>query len=320
MLRWGCLLLAGVLYYAQGMAQQVMVVAKDGSGKYTTVQAAFDAVPLHNKKNIYIMVKSGVYKEKLHLDSTKDFVRLAGDDRFTTILTYDDHPGKVSPSGDSINTRSSYSCLIRAGHFTAENITFQNDAGFTAGQAVALEADGDQLVFTNCRFIGNQDILFTNSSASRQYYQNCYIEGTTDFIFGSATVWFEQCHIHSKKNSHVTAASTPQEHAFGYVFHDCVLTGDTALHNVSMGRPWRPYACVAYIHCYLDRHIRPDGWSDWNNTGAYKTARYAEYQSYGPGAAPATRAQWSKQLTEEDIKAYTIKNVLGGWMPLSKSE
>ncbi|HEY4148331.1 MAG TPA: pectinesterase family protein [Chitinophagaceae bacterium] len=297
---------------------QTIVVAKDGSGKYKTVQAAFDAVPLHNTKNITIFIRSGVYKEKLHLDSTKDLVTLLGEDRFTTILTWDDHPGRLSASGDSINTRSSYSCIIHAGHFSAENITFQNDAGFTAGQAVALEADGDQLKFTDCRFIGNQDILFTNSPTSRQYYKDCYIEGTTDFIFGSATVWFEQCHIHSKKNSHVTAASTPQDHPFGYVFHDCVLTGDTSIHSASLGRPWRPYACVAYIHCWLGPHIRPDGWANWNNTDAYKTARYAEYQSYGPGANAAARVPWSKQLSEEDEKKYTFQNVFGNWNPLKK--
>ena len=299
-----------------GKAQQPdITVAKDGSGRFTTVQAAFDAVPAHNKKPVIIYVKNGVYKEKLHLDSTKDFVTLKGEDRFTTILTWDDHTGKVSPSGGPIDTRSSYSCIVRANHFLADNISFQNDAGFTAGQAVALEADGDQLVFTHCRFVGNQDVLFTNSESSRQYYKDCYIEGSTDFIFGSATVWFEQCHIHSKKNSHVTAASTPQDHPFGYIFHDCTLTGDTSLRTVSLGRPWRPYACVAYIHCYMDRHIRPEGWSNWNTTDNYKTARYAEYQSYGPGSAAAARIPWSKQLTEEEVKKYTPANVFGAWNP-----
>src|SRR6185295_16736534 len=137
-------------------------------------------------------------------------------------------------NGDSINTRTSWSCKIMADNFSARTITFQNDAGFTAGQAVAVESDGDRAIFNNCRFIGNQDVLFTNSSTSRQYYRQCYIEGTTDFIFGSATVWFEQCHIHSKKNSHVTAASTPPGKNFGYVFNDCILTGDTSLHTVSL--------------------------------------------------------------------------------------
>lgn len=296
-------------------AQKRVTVAADGSGNFTTVQGALDAVPLNNKKPFTIYIKNGVYKEKLHLDSTKNFVEMIGEDRFNTILTYDDHPGKVSPNGDSINTRSSHSTIIKADDFSANNITFQNDAGFTAGQAVAMEADGDKMVFHNCRFIGNQDILFTNSERSRQYYDDCYIEGTTDFIFGSATVWFNHCHIHSKKNSHVTAASTPKDHPFGYVFYDCVLTGDTSLHNVSLGRPWRPYASVTYIHCYLGPHFMPQGWANWNTTDYYKTARYAEYHNYGPGADLSKRVSWAKQLSDEELKQYTIKNVLNGWEP-----
>lgn len=190
-----------------------IIVAKDGSGNYTSVQSAFNALPSNNKKEVIVFIKKGIYKEKLLLDSSKHFVSLIGEDKFNTILTYDDHTGKISPTGDSINTRSSFSFLMKADDFKADNITFQNDAGFTAGQAVAVEVQGDRARFINCRFIGNQDILFTNSENSRQYYKNCYIEGTTDFIFGSATAYFDQCHIHSKKNSHITAASTPAEHS-----------------------------------------------------------------------------------------------------------
>jgi pectinesterase len=296
-------------------AQRTITVSKEGNGNFTTVQAAFNSVPLNNKKPVVIYIRNGIYKEKLQLDSSKNFVTIIGEDKFNTVLTYDDHTGRVSPKGDTINTRTSWSCWIKADDFAAKNITFQNDAGFTAGQAVALESDGDKAVFRNCRFIGNQDVLFTNSSKSRQYYENCYIEGTTDFIFGSSTVWFEQCHIHSKKNSHVTAASTPAEHPFGYVFNDCVLTGDTSLHAVSLGRPWRPYASVTYIHCFIGDHIKPEGWSNWNNTENYKTTRYAEYKSYGASADPLKRVDWSRQLTDEEAKKYTLKNVFGGWTP-----
>jgi pectinesterase len=310
-------LIASILFVLDASAQKgKMTVAQDGSGNYKTVQAAFDAVPHNNNKPVIIFIKSGIYKEKLHLDSSKDFITLIGEDKFNTTLTYDDHTGKVSSKGDTINTRTSWSFLIRADNFTAQNITFQNDAGFAAGQAVAVESDGDKAIFKNCRFVGNQDILFTNSDKSRQYYTNCYIEGTTDFIFGSSVVWFEQCHIHSKKNSHITAASTPKEHEFGYVFNDCVLTGDTSLHSVSLGRPWRPYASVVYIHCFMGEHIKPEGWSNWNNTDNYKTARYAEYKNYGPSADPAKRAIWAKQLTDEDVKKYTLKNVFWDWDPL----
>ena len=296
-------------------AQKKIIVAKDGSGNYKTVQQALDAITLNNKKPITIFIKNGIYKEKLHLDSTKNFITLIGEDKFNTILTYDDHTGKVSPKGDTINTRTSASFVVKANNFAAENITFQNDAGFNAGQAVGLESDGDKASFYNCRIVGNQDILFTNNDNSRQYYKDCYIEGTTDFIFGSSTVWFERCHIHSKKNSHVTAASTPQQHQFGYVFSDCILTGDTTLHSVSLGRPWRQYANVAYIHCYIGPHIKPEGWSNWNNTDNYKTTRYSEYKNYGPGANISSRVSWSHQLTDEEVKRYTIKNIFGDWDP-----
>jgi pectinesterase len=296
-------------------AQRKIVVAKDGSGNYRTVQQAFNSIPFNNKKPVTVFVKNGTYNEKLHLDSGKAFVSLIGEDKFNTVLTYDDHTGKVSPKGDTINTRTSWSFLVKANNFTARDITFENNAGFTAGQAVALESDGDRALFDNCRFLGFQDVLFTNNDQSRQYYKSCYIEGTTDFIFGSSTVWFQQCHIHSKKNSHVTAASTPKEHAFGYIFNDCILTGDSTLHGVSLGRPWRPYAAVVYIHCYIGQHIMPQGWANWNNTESFTTARYAEYQNYGPGASINQRVNWSKQLTDQEVKQYTIKNVFGNWNP-----
>jgi pectinesterase len=296
----------------------VITVAQDGSGNYKTVQEALNAVPLNNRIRLIIYIRNGVYYEKLLLDSTKNFVTLIGEDKFKTILTYNDHTGKLSPNGDSINTRTSWSFKIKADNFTAKDITFQNDAGFNAGQAVAVESDGDKMEFINCRFIGNQDVLFTNSDKSRQYYENCYIEGTTDFIFGSSTVWFEKCHIHSKKNSHVTAASTPKEKEFGYIFNECVLTGDTSLHNVSLGRPWRPNAHVVYMKCFIGEHIKSEGWSNWNNTDNYKTTRYSEYKNYGPSSEPAKRVEWSKQLTDEEVKKYTIANVLNGWNPKSE--
>jgi pectinesterase len=304
-----------IIYAAVTAQKKIITVAQDGSGNYKTVQYALDAIPLHNKKPVTIFIRNGIYREKLHLDSTKDFVTISGEDKFNTVISWDDHTGKLSPNGDTINTYSSETFLIKADHFKANNLTFDNHAGFTAGQAVAVQASGDQLVFSNCRFTGNQDVLFMPPSDSRQYYTHCYIEGTTDFIFGAATAWFEQCHIHSKKNSHITAASTPAGKLYGFVFNDCVLTGDTTLHTVSLGRPWRPYAAVVYIHCYIGPHIKPEGWSNWNNTDNYKTARYAEYKNYGPGADITHRLSWSTQLSEADVKKYTVKQVFKNWLP-----
>jgi pectinesterase len=296
-------------------SQKRITVAQDDSGNYQTVQEALNAIPLNNKKPVTIFIRNGIYKEKLHLDSSKNLVTIVGEDKFNTILTYDDHTGKVSPKGDTINTYSSASFLEAANNFTANNISFKNDAGFTAGQAVAIQITGDKVKFVDCRFVGNQDVLFPSKANTRQYFLHCYIEGTTDFIFGPSIAWFEQCHIHSKKNSHVTAASTPQEQIFGYVFNDCVLTGDSSLHNVSLGRPWRPYACVVYLHCYIGQHIKPEGWSNWNNTENYKTTRYAEYKNFGPGTDPTKRVNWAKQLTDEEAKKYSIKVFFKDWLP-----
>jgi pectinesterase len=300
---------------AGAQQKQLIVVAADGSGNYTSVQQAFDAIAPGNRTPVTIYVKDGVYKEKLHLDSAKDFVTLTGEDRFKTILTFDDHSGRVTPAGDTIRTGNSFSVLIAADDFTARNITFRNSAGRSAGQAVAVDVTGDKAAFIHCRFIGDQDVLLTNTASSREYYKDCYIEGTTDFIFGAATAFFDGCHIHSKKNSHVTAASTPQDQPFGYVFYACTLTADTAIHHADLGRPWRGWASVTFIHCYLGPHIIPQGWSNWHQTERYKTARYAEYENYGPGADTTGRVFWSHQLTAARAMQYNEENVLRGWVP-----
>mgnify|MGYP001550441241 CR=1 FL=1 len=302
-------------------AQKNITVAQDGSGDYKTIQAAFDAIPPGNKSRVEVDVKPGVYTERAVLDSTKQFVTVVGAGADRTILSYNNHSGMTDASGRRITTPTSASLFINASNFTARDITFRNDAGFSAGQAVAVYAYGDKLAFRHCNFIGFQDVLFCSGLGSRQYYQDCYIEGTTDFIFGPATCVFKNCRIKSKKNSHVTAASTPEGVKYGFVFLNCRLTGDTSLHSVSLGRPWRPYACVTYIRCYLGGHIKPEGWANWNQTESYKTARYAEYKDYGPGANPHTRVNWARQLTDTEAKTYTIKNILSGaddWNPLKQ--
>jgi pectinesterase len=315
-------LLAGLIFCLSFLSLNAqpkkLVVAQDGSGNYKSVQAAFDAVPDNNEKPVLIYVKNGIYEEKLHLDSSKHSITLRGQDRYRTILTYNDHTGKVSPTGDTINTFTSESFLLNSNGFVAENISFQNNSGYNAGQAVAMRADADLVIFRNCRFLGNQDVLFPAKPNTRQYFERCYIEGTTDFIFGPSTAWFEHCEIHSKKNSHVTAASTPQETAFGYVFHECALTADTSLHGVSLGRPWRSFSSVVYLNCYLGAHILPEGWNNWKNPSNEKTARYSEYKSCGPGANPSRRFPWTTQLTDEQAGAINFANVFGEWNPLAK--
>ncbi len=300
---------------AVAKAQRVLTVAADGTGQFTTVQAAFDAIPYGNRKAVIVRVSNGVYHEKLVLDSTKNNVTLEGENRYQTILRCNDHTGKLSPNGDTINTYTSQSVLIKADNFTAVNVSFENTAGFNAGQAVAVQAAGNYIVFRNCRFIGHQDVLFTPRPGTYQYYEDCFIEGTTDFIFGAATVWFERCHINSRKNSHITAASTPAASRYGFIFNECVLTADTGLYNVSLGRPWRPHAATIFMNSYIGPHIRPEGWSVWNKNDNHLTARYAEFNNFGPSALPAKRLSWTKQLSSGDAKLITIQNVFGKWDP-----
>lgn len=318
-MRKSLLLIMGFLLSLAAIAQKRMVVAQDGSGSYKTVQEALNAIPVDNKKPVAIYIKKGIYTEPLTLAKGKDWVTMVGEDKEHTILTYHNHTGTISPKGDTINTYTSASFFIYADHFKARNLTFQNNAGFTAGQAVAVFANGDELSFFNCNFKGFQDVLFCSGIGSRQYYQNCYIEGTTDFIFGPSTVVFQSCEIHSKKNSHVTAASTPPDVPFGFVFFDCKLTADTGLNHVSLGRPWRPYASVTYIRCWIGNHIFPEGWNNWKNPANEKTARFAEYKCTGPGANPSARFSWTRQLTDDQVKNYTLKNIVGGkdnWNPI----
>jgi pectinesterase len=203
---------------------------------------------------------------------------------------------------------------VQGNDFHAENITFENSAGRDVGQAVALHVEADRCLFKNCRIVANQDTLYTTGvDNSRQYYVDCYIEGTTDFIFGPATVVFENCLIHCKKNSYITAASTPGGQPYGYVFWKCTITASDQATRVYLGRPWRPFAKTVYIECELGVHILPEGWHNWNKPEAEKTSFYAEYKSTGPGANPTARVTWSHQLSEEEIKQYSLEKIFGSW-------
>ncbi len=287
------------------------VVAADGSGDYTKVQDAIDAVPDFRKERTTIFIKNGEYKEKLILPSSKNLVTMIGEDKLKTIITNDDYASKKNRFGENMGTTGSSGFFIFGNDFTARNLTFENTAG-KVGQAVAVRVDGDCVVFDNCRFIGNQDTLYPHGNKSRQYYKNCYIEGTVDFIFGWSTAVFDQCEIFCKEKGYATAASTNEETEFGFVFFDCKITGSAEENTFYLGRPWRPYAKTVYINCYLDKHIKPEGWHKWDDTGKEKTAYYAEYNSKGPGASPKTRTSWSHQLTKKEAEKYTMANILRG--------
>ena len=291
------------------------VVAKDGSGDFFTVQEAIDAVPDFRKGvRTTILIRKGVYKEKLVVPESKINVSLIGQEG--AVISNDDYADKLNRLGEKMGTSGSSTCYIYGPDFYAENITFENTAG-PVGQAVACFVNGDRAYFKHCRFLGFQDTLYTYGKHSRQYYEDCYIEGTVDFIFGWSTVVFNRCTIHSKSDGYVTAPSTDQGKKYGYLFYDCKLTADEGVKNVYLSRPWRPYAQAVYIRCELGSHILPVGWNNWGKKEAEKTAFYAEYQSKGPGANPQARAGFSHQL--KTTKGYEMSAVLAGddgWNPV----
>ncbi|MGQ1947927.1 pectinesterase family protein [Geofilum sp. OHC36d9] len=295
------------------------VVAADGSGDFVSVQDAIDAVPHFRKVETIIFIKNGVYKEKLILPQSKNRVTLIGESKEGTILTNDDFAQKKNRFGEEMGTTGSSGFFVFGDDFLARNITFENSAG-PVGQAVAVRVSGDRAVFDNCRFLGFQDTLYPNQDGSRQFYRNCYIEGTVDFIFGWATVWFQGCDIFCKAPGYVTAASTEKERAYGFVFNKCRVTGDAPAGTVYLGRPWRNYAQTVFIDCYLGDVIHSKGWHNWNKKEAEVTAFYAEYGTKGPGVK-GERAKWAHQLTSEQRSAYTIEKVLGGddnWDPRAR--
>ena len=294
------------------------IVSKDGSTAYTSLQEVLNLIPSGNTRPYKIFIKKGVYREVITIDASKSQITLVGEDENNTILEFDNHAGVKLSNGDTLNTWTCASSFVYGNDFQAQHITFSNPAGFTAGQAVALRVEGNRASFFNCRMTGFQDVLFLSGNGVKQYFKDCYIEGTTDFIFGAATALFENCHIHSKKNSHVTAASTNSIIPFGFVFKNCQLTGDTSLHKVSLGRPWSPTASVTYINCWIGAHIMEEGWNNWKNPANELTARFSEYQSVGPGAQPSKRVSWSKQISEDQISNFSNSKILGVWQPIKQ--
>jgi pectinesterase len=250
------------------------------------------------------------------VDARKNYVTLIGEDRDSTILTYDNHAGTLLPNGDTLTTWTCASTVVFGNDFKATNLTFSNTAGFTAGQAVGLRIEGNRAVIINCKIIGNQDILFLSGSGVKHYFEDCYIEGTTDYVFGAATAVFKNCELKSKKNSHVTAASTNGIIPYGFVFIDCKLTADSTITKVSLGRPWSPTASVTYINCWMGKHIIPEGWNNWKNPANELTVRYSEYNSSGPGANAVARVPWAHQLTAAEASRFTVENIFGKWNPV----
>lgn len=307
-----CCVLALNLPGALAQYATQIVVAQDGSGDFTRIQDAIDQTKCYPDKRITILIKSGIYREKVKVHAWNTMLTLKGENAATTVITGDDFFDKIGRGRNS--TFHTYTLLVQGDDFTAENLTIENTAG-PVGQAVALAVEADRCVFRNCRMLGHQDTLYTAGSNSRQYFAHCYIEGTTDFIFGPATVLFDSCVIHSKSNSFITAASTPPGKRFGFVFRHCRLTAEAGVDSVYLGRPWRDFARVVFLYCEMGAHILPEGWQNWAGTQRAQTAYYAEYGNTGSGAAMARRVRWSRSLTKKEAARYTLENILSAVPP-----
>lgn len=320
----------------------MITVAKDGSGHFMTVTEALESIPEFNTEEAVIFIKNGIYKEQIQVQ--KPYITLIGEDWKKTVLTYDLYGRKPAEDVGKLGTFRSYSALIDTHDFKAFNLTFENSAGLgrEVGQAIALYVDGDRVSFNHCRMLASQDTLFTGPLPpkeiekngfigpkqfaprvnGRHYYKECFIRGDIDFIFGSATAYFESCELFSQDigeriNGYVTAASTPEGRQYGYVFSNCRFTGNCPPGTVYLGRPWRSYAKTVILNSFLDVHICEEGWHNWNKKEAEDTVYYAEYGNFGPGAALYKRPKWVKQLKEMEVGNYSREVVLGGndgWM------
>ena len=309
-----------------------IVVARDGTGQFRTVTEAIEVCRAFMDYHKVIYIKKGTYKEKIIIPQWVQNIELCGEDRDQTVITYDDHANIVMDGsywpkelkdqllamGDrpKLGTFRTFTVRIDANDITVKNLTVENNAA-RLGQAVAIHTQGDRLRFVNCRFLGHQDTVYTGMEGTRLLFDHCYIEGTTDFIFGPSTAWFEQCTIYCKANSYITAASTPKNIMYGYIFNKCEISCAPEVDKVYLGRPWRDYGYTLFMHCTLPRQIRPEGWHHWEKHRE-QTARYLEFENTGEGAVTDKRVAWSRQLTKKEASKISMQEVftLGDtWKP-----
>lgn len=327
------------------------IVSKNRPDAFTTISEALASVK-DQKEEILIYIEPGTYEEKVTVD--QPFITLEGEDAKSTIITYGDFANDTMPDQSKRGTFRSYTMFLDAHDITLKNLTIENSAfpRSKAGQAIALYADGDRLLIENCILKSYQDTLFTGPLPptviqpggfvgpkefaprimGRHYYRNCYICGDIDFIFGSATAYFEDCEIASVYSEvlpeteecktptygYVTAASTPEGTTYGYVFNRCNFTSTCPKRSVYLGRPWRDYAKTIIMNSYLGPHIKEEGFHDWNKQNAHDSMYYAEYHNLGEGYTPLKRAPYIHQLTDEEAALYTPQKVLAsndGWNP-----
>ena len=292
-----------------------IIVDKSGKGDFKTIQEAVNAVRAFDPDwTTEILIEEGTYYEKIIVPDYLYDVKLIGKDKDKTIISNNDHANI-----NNMGTFKTYTLQIRGSAITLENLTIENNAP-QVGQAVALHTEGDEIIVRNCKLLGNQDTIYTGGKGRRLYFQDCYIEGTTDFIFGSATAWFENCQLYGKRNSYITAASTPEDVAFGYIFNKCKITVADGVSSLYLGRPWRAYAMTLFMNCEMPEEINPSGWHNWGKTENEKAARYCEYNNSGLGSDTSQRVEWMRKLNENEAQHITLKNVMGDFYKLITNE
>lgn len=292
------------------------VVAQDGSGQFASLQAAIAAAPAGRPDRRFVIhVKPGIYRERIYVQREKRFLTLVGEDAEKTVVRFNLDANVVGADGRPIGTFRTATAVVDADDFLAQELSFENTAG-PVGQALALRVDGDRAVFRNCRFLGWQDTVFLNRG--RQYFEDGLIAGHVDFIFGAATAFFSGTTILVREDGYVTAASTPAEQPFGFVFSRCAIRGQRPGVRTYLGRPWRAFAKVAFLHTEMSDVVRAEGWHDWDRPERRRTATYLEHDSRGDGARPQQRVAWARDLDADEASRITPAVVLGGsdgWDP-----
>lgn len=320
-MRWFLLIVGALLapISATALPSAQITVDRAGRGDFRTIGEAIDSLTKmeRGEELVTLFIYDGFYKEKLDLPPSVTNVRFVGQSAQHTIINYDDHANI-----DSMGTFRTYTFRIGGSDLLFENITFENSAQML-GQAVATHITGDRIIFRNCRFLGNQDTIYVGEEGCRHYFEQCYIEGTTDFLFGPATAYFQECQIVCKKKSYITAPNTPRGQQYGIILNSCKVTVAEGVSRVYLGRPWRPYGMSLFMNCHLGKGIAAEGWDNWRDVENEKTARFSEYNNCGEGTNSSERVKWSRELTPQEAKEYSVENVLrgsDGWNPLIKIE
>ncbi|CAA7024729.1 unnamed protein product [Microthlaspi erraticum] len=300
-----------------------MVVAQDGSGQYKTISEALENVPKKQNATFVVHIKAGIYKEFVQVNRTMPDLVFIGDGTDKTVIT-----GSKSFK-DGITTYRTATVAIVGDRFIAKNMAFENTAGAIKHQAVGIRVLSDMSIFHNCRFDGYQDTLYAHSH--RQFYRDCTISGTIDFLFGDAAAVFQNCTFLVRKPLDNQACpitahgrKDPRE-STGFVLQGCTIAGEPdylAVKETSkayLGRPWKEFSKTIIMNSYIPDFVSPEGWQPWNGNFGLDTLFYSEVRNTGPGAPVANRVTWKgiKKLTEEEIIGFTPAQYIQGdeWIP-----